>query len=245
MAYLANDFLDNLTIELVKKKNNYQSNIVKYNNEILIDYLQKRKEVEAKNKINSHLFNPLKQLKIAETAHSYLLSNLLNPYGNHGQGNLFLKIFLEDLDIEVNQGDIWHVTAEIGRIDIMLKRKFPHTVIIIENKSNFAVDQESQLYRYWYQEIYKSTNNNTDIIKDKNYQILYLTPSELKIPNKNSLVRPEDYDKTLPEEIPIEPKILYFQTYVVNWLQKAILKLNLENYRLREYLKQYIELWTE
>lgn len=65
----------------------------------------------------------------------------------------------------------WTVTAEKGRVDILLKRTHPHSVIIIENKSNYANDQENQLYRYWHQEIYKT-------IQEKFATQLYLKSAE-------------------------------------------------------------------
>ena len=115
--------------------------------------------------------------------HSRLIANLLNPYGTHGQKHLFLNIFLDMLEIERNNdSDHWTVTAETGRIDILLKRDNPHSVIIIENKSNYAIDQDNQMYRYWHQEIYqamKSRNLPDDYIltpSPKFYQLIYLSP---------------------------------------------------------------------
>ena len=106
--------------------------------------------------------------------HSFLIANIINPNSEHGQGDLFLKSLLKKLDIEVYENDNWIVTAEIGRIDILIKRENPHTVIVIENKSNYAIDQENQIYRYWYQEIYLPNKKQLKPISEENYHIIYL-----------------------------------------------------------------------
>ena len=217
---------------------------------IIADYQLANEKIIEKNKTKSILFNPLTFFPIGETMHSFLIANLINPNAAHGQGNLFLKSFLKLLDIKVYENDNWIVTAETGRIDIRLKRQHPHTVVVVENKSNYAIDQENQLYRYWYQEIYlpnqkrfgdktieKTTNNN-------NYQIIYLTPVDWKLPSDNSLIKPNGFDASLPDRIPIQPKIWLFNKQIVHWLEDASQQLHKDNHRLREYIKQYTELWT-
>lgn len=217
---------------------------------VICNYQLINEKIKEKNKTHSVLFNPLTFFPIGETMHSFLIANLINPNGEHGQGNLFLKTFLKQLNVEVFENDNWIVTAETGRIDILLRRLHPHTVIVIENKSNYASDQENQLYRYWFQEIYlpnhkkfgdktieQTTNNN-------NYQIIYLTPADWKLPTDSSMIKPNGYDAALPYKIPIEPKIWLFNKHIVKWLNDTAKELHEENHRLREYIKQYIELWT-
>lgn len=200
------------------------------------------------NRLQSFAFNPLGFFKIGETMHSFLLAKLLDPHGEHGQGQLFLECFLEILGIEIHPNENWIVTAETGRIDILIKRKCPHSAIVIENKSNYAVDQENQLYRYWYQEIILPNNYRENPVRfttnNPHYQIIYLTPTINKQPIDSSLLRPIDFDSTLPMKIPIEPKIWTFNDHIARWLTKSINKLPHENHRMREYIKQYIELWT-
>ena len=208
------------------------------------------KKIKQKNKTQSVLFNPLTFFPIGETMHSFLIANLIDPNASHGQGNLFLKSFLKLLDIEVFENDNWIVTAETGRIDVLLRRHHPHTVVVIENKSNYASDQENQLYRYWFQEIYlpnqKKFGDKTveQTTNNKNYQVIYLTPADWKLPSEHTMKRPHGYDVTLPDRIPIEPKIWLFNKQIVHWLAEASQQLHEENHRLREYIKQYIELWT-
>jgi hypothetical protein len=217
---------------------------------IITEYQLADERLKEKNKAHSILFNPLTFFPIGETMHSFLIANLINPNAEHGQGNLFLKSFLKLLDIEVTEKDNWIVTAETGRVDVLLRRHHPHTVVVIENKSNYAGDQENQLYRYWYQEIYLPNHKRygektvEETTNNKNYQIIYLTPAEWKVPSDNTILRPKGYDIHLPDEIPITPKIWLFNKQIVKWLLDASEQLDKENHRLREYIKQYIELWT-
>lgn len=238
---------------LLSNFENYIHNKIKQTialtNCLLADFFLEKEKINGLNESQSILFNPLSFFSIGETMHSFLIAKLLNPNSEHGQGNLFLKSFLKKLDIEVYENDNWIVTAERGRIDILIKRQNPHAVIVIENKSNFAIDQENQLYRYWHQEIYlpnekqfggktveKTTNN-------KHYRLIYLTPADWKIPSNNAQLKPKGYNKDLPNTIPITPEIWLFNNQIVEWLTQSTNQLNKENHRLREYIKQYIELW--
>jgi hypothetical protein len=220
-------------------------------NQLIHEYLLLKDRIEKENKKYSILFNPLAFFYIGETLHSQILAYLLNPYAEHGQGALFLKTFLNLLKIDVYENDHWIVTAETGRIDILLTRKDPHSVVIIENKSNYAGDQDNQLYRYWYQEIYmpNKKKSGSDAIKmissNNNYKIVYLTPASWKLPSEQSLMKPigEGYDATSPNRIPIKPEIWVFNNHLIGWLSNSIQIIDKENQRLREFIKQYIELW--
>jgi len=218
-----------------------------YYNDILDKYIQTSKISIEKNRNYSCDFNVFSFFNITEPTHSYLISFLLNPNSSHGQGDLFLKTFLNLIGIEKPETGQWIVTAETGRIDILLKRFEPHCVVVIENKSNYAKDQENQLYRYWFQEIYyPNRHKNIEFANDhpEKYQLIYLTPASWKLPNDNTLSKPTDWSSDLPDRIPMKPKIMEFTTDIVNWLENSIEKIPLTNNRLREYIKQYIELWT-
>jgi hypothetical protein len=95
--------------------------------------------------------------------HSPFLCDLLDPWGSHGQGSLFLRSFLEmigkkahdygadwnyqlvDTD-SVNEGD-WIVLGESGKIDISVRNRTQRVLIFIENKID-AREQVEQLTRY-------------------------------------------------------------------------------------------------
>lgn len=93
---------------------------------------------------------------ISEPIHSRILHFFLSDNPMHGQGKLFLSAFLEYIGFEKDEGnEEWIITAEEGRVDVLLRRQNPLGAVIIENKSNWAVDQPNQLYRYWYENIHK------------------------------------------------------------------------------------------
>lgn len=227
----------------------YEASKVKNFNPLISEFSKISKDRKLKNKKESCDFNVFSFFKVDEPKHSSLLAFLLNPHESHGQGNLFLKNFLERLNILNPQSNNWTVTAEKGRIDILLTRVNPHSIVIVENKSNRAVDQQFQLYRYWYHQIHKrkyQIDYATDEYKQK-YQIVYLTPHHSKIPTDNSLSKPDiSYGLpdhlNLPDKIPIEPKIWEFEKDIAELLESSINNLDTENYRLKEYLFQYIEL---
>lgn len=200
------------------------------------------------NKNTSCNFNALKFFSIDETLHSKLLAKLLNPKAEHGQGNKFLVEFLKLLKIEEPHKGDWSITAETGRIDVLLKRSSPPSIIIIENKSNWATDQQNQLYRYWYQEIYSKTKEtNVSFYTDNltKYRIIYLPPNEFKQPEPHSYSRPNEENwknSNLPEQMPLTLEIRTFKEFITIWLENCICSLPESNHRMREYLKQYNEI---
>ncbi len=248
------DISDTLINDFIKIRENYLSSLINPSKIIIDNFLEVYNNIKEVNKNTSFLFNPLlKYFSINETLHSYMLADLLNPNSDHGQEKLFLNSFLRKLNIFEPETGSWIITAEKGRIDILLKRENPHSVIIIENKSNNAIDQDHQLYRYWYQEIYLKKNDamfakkETYDINDikSRYKILYLPPDDSKEPNELSLTKP-DYltDNILPNKIPLNYELITFDKFICKWLKECVQNLKAENHRLRQYIEQYIELWT-
>lgn len=86
-----------------------------------------------------------------EVKHSAIIARILDPQGNHGQKDKFLKIFLQTIkdstgmDTSSCRVNTEYVTNE-GRIDILIEDKKGKGVII-ENKV-YASDQSEQLKRY-------------------------------------------------------------------------------------------------
>ena len=185
---------------------------------------------------------------IGETVHSRLIHFLLHPNHLHGQKERYLSELLSMLGITPSSGGApWMVTAESGRVDIMIRRVNPESVIILENKSNWAPDQENQLYRYWYQNIHKRPEDCfADYYEGKDYRIVYLAPKKEKHISANSLQRPapswfpslEMYN-SLPQRLPLEPLIWSFDEEFALWLQRCIDVTPLENHALIEFLRQY------
>ena len=108
---------------------------------------------------NFDLFSVLSRcgVKVHETAQSSLLAQWLDPRGVHGQGALFQTLFLEELGMASPGTGVWRVATEENRVDLLLSRSIPFGMVVIENKSNWAVDQPNQLYRYWYRTIYRAS----------------------------------------------------------------------------------------
>jgi len=219
---------------------------------ILVTEFEKiQKESEHKNNQTSCDFNIFRMFRVGETMHSYILAHFLNPNSDHGQKHLFLNVFLDLLKIKrITDNENWIVTAEKGRIDLLLKRNHPPSVVVIENKSNYAVDQENQLYRYWYQEIYSSIISRhlpEEYIlnpPEDYYQLIYLSPTHWKIPTNNSLTKPQNWGADLPDEVPIMTKQLLFNEFIVEWLKISLAKIPSNNSRIREHIEQYLEYWN-
>jgi hypothetical protein len=190
--------------------------------------------------------NVFDQIFPSETKHSIILSNLLNPRGNHRYGNSFLNLFFHVFPItpiEISPDDIWEVTAEKERYDVRIRNINNTKIIIIENKSNWADDKDNQIYRYWYNGIYNMQINLKKLGIPVYSKILYLSPSDYKQPSDQSISRPIEYDKNLPEKIPSDiMNVVYFNDHVVKWLNLCI---DIVEYKseMYYYLLQYRDFW--
>lgn len=107
-------------------------------------------------------FNIFKVLKVTSSevrTHSAFMAELLNPKGSHGQKDVFLKLFVEQINfkdfdcesatikVEKYIGFIADDGREGGFLDIFITDK-NKKAIIIENKI-YAEDQSNQLLRYY------------------------------------------------------------------------------------------------
>jgi hypothetical protein len=120
---------------------------------------------------NFNIFNILRLSTAEVRAHSAFIAELLNPKGSHGQGTVYLELFLERLsdvesitngkepakidafqaegakvDVEIAIGRVNREDSTGGRIDILLT-DVHGSHIVIENKI-YAGDQADQLLRY-------------------------------------------------------------------------------------------------
>ena len=185
-------------------------------------------------------------VSIGETTHSRLLHFLLSNDHLHQQGSIFLNLFLEYIKISDTNIGTWYVTAEKERVDVMIRREYPKSVIVIENKSNWAVDQENQLYRYWYENIHHFENETNK----ENFKIIYLAPYG-KTYNLQSVMKPKrdwkGFSKisdseyhSLPPKVPMKITELTFDK-LSEWLNMCIGVLNEKNHPMREYINQYMK----
>lgn len=170
-----------------------------------------------------------------ELSHSAILTNLLDSKGKHGQKDVFLKLFVEQIKPileksrysnhinsfdtekatakkEIHIGGIKNESAEGGRIDIVVSSGNKH--LIIENKI-YAGDQDQQLLRY---------NNHY-----KDDPIIYLTRfgDEPSIASKGNLVLGTDFI------------CISYHTDISNWLEKCIKEMANKPI-IRETLNQYL-----
>ncbi|RYD49505.1 MAG: hypothetical protein EOP85_01505 [Verrucomicrobiaceae bacterium] len=209
-----------------------------------------REEQSKKNGEFGHLFNPLSIIPISETTHSRIIGDLLDPGGSHGQGGRLLHKFLESIDVPNPRDGKWTVSVEKGNLDLCLRRVTPASVIIIENKSNMAVDQPNQLYRYWHEQIrgpFPDLDYASEGVK-KSFQILYLCPGNERYPGNHSLRRPSYLDsQDLPDtlaDVGVTIRACSFQSEIRGWLLRCIELIPPENHRLRICLQIYGELWS-
>lgn len=238
--------INSFSLHKIKKIKHYTNIFPKENS---INWNIKNIENIKKNNLiggNFNIFYLLKDnlgLNIHETLHSKLIKFLLDEHEMHGQGNLFLIEFLKMFNVESPEQGTWIVTAEIGRIDILLERNYPESIIVIENKSNGARDQPNQLYRYWFRKIYLQTNQidkNFYETKKANYKILYLVSDYNKNIELQSITKPTDQAyHNLPDNVPMSIDVISFQEEITNWLNNCIEILYKDNHRVREYLIQY------
>jgi hypothetical protein len=114
---------------------------------------------EQLNKISGNAFNVFDVINVTTNEvrlHSRFLAELLNPKGSHGQGDVFLRHFVDQFKIQIDTesatvcvekyiGVVTEITG--GSLDIYISDK-KGASITIENKIN-ALDQKNQLLRYY------------------------------------------------------------------------------------------------
>jgi len=175
-------------------------------------------------------FNIFRVINVSsdELKHSLFIADLLNPKGSHGQGAVFLKLFVEQLGItpfvvddtviEIEKG-IGKVTEdEGGRLDIYLN-DCKGNKVVIENKI-YADDQPNQLIRYYQfhrQHVYYLTLDGRDA-------------SPYSTHNGSYALKSGEHYKTIS-----------YQSDIIDWLEqcrKEVTQLPL----LREGISHYINL---
>ena len=192
---------------------------------------------------------------IGETKHSQILGFFLNPRENHGQGGLFLKLFLKKLgfDITAFEPNDWRVEVEQrsnGRdqIDILIQSYRLGVSIVIENKSNGAEDQPHQLYRYWESAIYHFHNKDKKKALDPKYSRIVYLP-QWGVPSEQTRTRPKDYKDSYPEKLALEEQggiisCWTYYTHIVKWLNSCVEAMGRENNIVKQLVKNYIEYWN-
>lgn len=208
----------------------------------IIDREKTLQEAKRARGENFNIFNVMGVSTSEVKLHSAFIAELLNPYGNHGLGEKFLKIFIDEISNksvgdDSNRGfffdtlsiknvivekDIGPIKGDHGgRIDICIEDN-NGCYVIIENKI-YAGDQENQMKRYWNyaQEKCKSDKNR--------YRLVYLTLDGHE-PSEGSLcgLKSDDYI------------CLSYKYDIISWLNQCV-GLSVRHPLVRETIIQYIE----
>lgn len=206
---------------------------------------------------NFNIFNVLGLSTREVRTHSAFIAELLNPNGSHEQGDEFLKLFIKILgskfnsfeldsakalvDVEKGTGLINKDKTEGGNLDIIVSDN--NKAIIVENKI-YAIDQKSQLIRYYNYGI----KNYKDSGCEPRFVLLYLTlygknASELSIKLDTT---PMKMDECFKKELVHNDKnkdyyILSYEEDIIEWL-KSCKEKAVNHPILRETMTQYINL---
>ena len=182
-----------------------------------------------------NVFSILQMERKETRTHTPLLAELLNPTGSHKKGNLFLRLFLETINIQsvekikdfisdnakvypnryIGPVDIRDGFESGGNLDIYIE-DINKRGITIENKIDENTEQQKQVVRYCN---YKK-NANT---------VFYLTPFGTK---------PSPYSSANLES-GTDYFIISYKIHIIDWLKKCIRE-TLEQPILRETIRQYI-----
>ena len=184
-----------------------------------------------------NVFNVLGLSSSETRTHSAFIAELLNPYGSHGMGDLFLRKFLpyahiEDLNLDTKNAyvEVERSIGEIdddyehgGRIDLIIESTGSKGVII-ENKI-YAIDQPKQLVRYYH---YAESTY-------RDYRLLYLSLDKEKASSASTegkevkLVAGENY------------LTITYRNEILQWLNDCLNELPKDKV-VYLIVKQYIDL---
>ena len=200
--------MNNYNIEVI----NLISNLEKENIERYKDILKKQDK-----KLDFNIFDIITDKWKKENFHSEILKFLLENY------EVFFNNFLELINIKDKKEYLnAEITNEEAKIDILIKSE--NKAIIVENKINWAPDQNEQLARY-YEKIKNGHNGEQEREVEK---IVYIVPSKDKNPDAQTF---GEYEKEIKDRL---EKIISFdgsKNDLVYCLEKLRdkLKENLEN----------------
>ena len=174
-------------------------------------------------------------------------------------GNSFLVPFLEKLGISEPHKGNWTVTCEQEKVDVMLVRNNPKSIVLIENKSEGAQDQPNQLYRYFYNSmcnrVHRSAKEAVSYISSNpsEFKIVYLTHNAFKVPEQQSITCPAEksYDEIRKDATDLNAMngLLVqwtFEKEILDWLKKCQVVADSEGaLRVTDFVKQYLEYWEK
>lgn len=192
----------------------------------LVELDNKQKEEARKRGEYYNIFSVLKMETAEMETHSAFLASLLNPNGDHGMRDQFLKTFIEKTECGDLQLDTLKCTVEVeyytgdGRLDILIADNSAHKAIIVENKI-YAGDQNAQMKRY---HDYATANYK------EGFRLLYLTLDGHE-PSQDSLKDLSDKNYLL----------ISYRNDILPWLEQCV-KDAYNKPLVRETIIQYISL---
>ena len=171
---------------LYSSMNNYNKEIINLISNLKKENIDAYKEILDKqgNKLKFNIFDIITDKWRRENFHSEILKFLLENYED------FFNDFLDLIEIK-NKEEYSNaeITNEEAKIDILIKSE--KKAIIVENKINWASDQNEQLARY-----YKKIK---DEYKKEVEKIVYIAPSEGKDPNSQTFGKDEKIKKEIKD----------------------------------------------
>ncbi len=197
------------------------------------DFLEITKSQRSRGLNDFNVFSALLSISDEVRLHSRFIYYLLNPDGPHGQGTLFLELFLKEIGFP-NEFDITSVKVykEYQFIDLYITDGSYH--IIIENKI-YAADQKEQIQRYI--EVIRKENEDQDDFF-QNLSVVYLSlDSEGPSPDSFGKYKFDGKDLT-SGDIQIPLKSIHYDQEILEWIRESILQVeNITN--LSVGLSQY------
>ena len=229
-----------VTCNLYSSMNNYNKEVINLISNLEKENIKRYEDILEKQgaKLNFNIFDIITDKWKRENLHSEILKFLLENYED------FFNNFLDLIKIKnKKEYSTPEITNEEAKIDILIKSE--NKAIIVENKINWAPDQNEQLARYYKKVKYE--------YKKEVEKIIYIVPSENKNPNEQTFGKDEKIKKEINDRF---IKITGFdgsENDLVSCLEKSRdkLKANLEktknnldseNFNKLFFINHYIEI---
>ncbi|RZJ86286.1 MAG: hypothetical protein EOO20_18600 [Chryseobacterium sp.] len=176
-------------------------------------------------------FNPLNFVKWNENKVSEIIAFFLDPHAAHGQGDLYLKMFVEYFKLSFNYSDYSKVqvfleenTDNNRRVDLVISYDNFKRVIGIENKIYpWTKDQPFQVADY--------IRHLKTYCKTGDYHLIYLAPRG-KALNKNSAG--DNYEEMLADG---KLKLINYEEHIIDLVHRFAM--HTDNERLRSFIKDF------
>lgn len=200
------------------------------------------REVKFKNELQSKLdkvyrktllldFNSLDFVKWNENKVSEIIAFFLDPQESHGQGDLYLRMFVEYFELSFHYSDYSKIrvileesTDNNRRVDIVISYDNFKRAIGIENKIYpWTKDQPLQVADY--------IKHLKTYCKTEDYHLIYLAPQG-KVLDKNSAG--DNYEEMLADG---KLKLINYEEHIIGLVHRFAM--HTDNDRLRSFIKDF------